>query len=261
MEDTAWQTLRGWMGKIYEAISAYDQADIEYVSDCNFPQNSMLLGGELGVTTSTSTSTASATTTTNQRKTDFALRWEVLEAARKVVEVTCEGYVSLLHQLLNDYRKKYETNCILSTAMDMNTEDKARITADRSLLDEQRRIMFQDADVLFENAIAIHKIRLDREKANENQEMKNALDCSAKVVDAMEKMKIRISVDWWTFLQEMDRLIQMNKNSDHEDVDNHVSSTHDDDKGSETYMDQLYAYFEGVSFDDDIDGHGETLPV
>jgi len=261
MEETAWLTLRGWMGKIREAISAYDQADIEYVSVCNFQQKSMLLGGELDVTTSTSTATPSTMTTINQRDTDFALRCEVLETARNVVEVTCEGYVSLLHQLFEDYKKKYETDCILPTAMDTNTEDNTRITTDRSLLDEQRRIMFQDAEVHFENAIARHKIRLDREKANDNQEMKNALDCSAKVVDAVEKMKIRVSVDWWTFLREMDRLIQINKSRDHEDIGNYDSSTHDGDEGSETYMDQLYAYFEGASFDDDIDGYGGTLPV
>lgn len=239
MDHSAWQKLGSWMGKIDEAITAYDQADSEYGTICNRSQSSML---------------TTTTTANNENDANIALRWEVLEARRKVVEATCEGYVSLIHQSFEDCKSN------------------VRIATDKSRFEEQRRIMFQDAEVRFADAIANHKIRSDRQKANDgNREMKDALDSSAKVVDAVENMKMTVSVDWWMFLQEMDQLIR-NRTKINVETDQDGDSTdsfsdppsNDDDKASAKYMDHFNAYLDNMDFEDDCADmieHEEPVPL
>mmetsp|Transcript_12683 Transcript_12683/g.29675 ORF Transcript_12683/g.29675 Transcript_12683/m.29675 type:complete len:258 (+) Transcript_12683:416-1189(+) len=193
-ESILWPSLRESMAALQAAVSAYDQADSDYVSSA----------------TKTNTTVTDAVSNTYD-----AAGWATqeaaalaLETAGRMVEEACDRYASSIQWLFDD--------CYSQLIARSNSGSPDIVDTDiESLLDEQRRIVFLDVEEHFESALASHKLRWDRSRRAATLAtpsvaavMKNALDSSERVVDAIESAKMNISVDWWTFRDAVSHWIQ-----------------------------------------------------
>ena len=97
MDETAINTLYGWRGRVHKAILVYEQCKLEYVRVCALPRTKEAF-------------MRSIKGTTCNHDADIALTWGLLEAAKNVVEATCDGYISSIRRSFNAYRKMKENN-------------------------------------------------------------------------------------------------------------------------------------------------------
>jgi len=250
------------MRKTHDSLSDYDKADDEYfrIRINDLSRKSKLWGH--GSTDSPARPTKMAKTC-NQDDVDISLQFQLLQAARKAVEATCDGYVSSLRQSFEFCARMYQDR----VPSMQYTEAVNLLSRDISRFDEQRIFMFQDADVHFEHVLVKHKVRIDQEINSNDTERNNSLDASAKVMDAIENMKMTIRVDWWMFLEEMDRLLQNDrmKNGDKRDDGNDNDdgeNDNNDDKGdddppTDDDKDPVKYYMDQFSDDDDDDNDGD----
>ena len=107
---------------------------------------------DLPVLSSLAAATMILTTSTTNHDIDIALTWELLEADRKVVQVTCDEYSSSIRRSFNA-SKKMQVNAI-TTANTATATDGQVCMKDIALFREQSRIFLDDADVYRKKTVA-----------------------------------------------------------------------------------------------------------
>ena len=101
MDEATLNKLYGWKGRVHKAIKVFEQCKMEYGRVCALPKTTGAL-------------LKSIKQTTCDYDADIALTWVLLESSRKIVDVTCDGYIASIRRSFHDYRTKQEERALAS---------------------------------------------------------------------------------------------------------------------------------------------------
>ena len=92
-------SLYGWKGRVHKAIKVFELCKIEYVRVYALPKtkNAMM---------------KTINRTTCNHDADIALTWILLESSRRIVDVTCDGYIASIRRSFDNYRRIQAENAL-----------------------------------------------------------------------------------------------------------------------------------------------------
>jgi hypothetical protein len=116
MDEATLNKLYGWKGRVHKAIKVFKQCKVEYVRVCALPKTKGALLKTIKGTTC-------------DHDADIALTWVLLESSRKIVDVTCDGYIASIRRSFHAYRKKQEENTLAPPPTARRTINGADVAA------------------------------------------------------------------------------------------------------------------------------------
>ena len=99
MDEASMNSLYGWKGRVHKAIKVFELCKIEYVRVYALPKtkNAMM---------------KTINRTTCNHDADIALTWILLESSRRIVDVTCDGYIASIRRSFDNYRRIQAENAL-----------------------------------------------------------------------------------------------------------------------------------------------------